>query len=70
MAVISPGQPEIVNCRCGASLGILSYLSHIFRTCLHTTSDDDQMRRHKKHKQQTHTITMAVEPLASPAAWI
>jgi hypothetical protein len=42
---------------------------HISRTRLHTTSDDDQTRRHKKHKQ-TNTITMVVEPLASPAAWI
>jgi hypothetical protein len=33
-------------------------------------SDDDQTRRHKKHKQQTNTITMVVELLASPAAWI
>jgi hypothetical protein len=34
------------------------------------TSVDDQTRRHKKHKQQTKTITMVVEPLAPPAAWI
>jgi hypothetical protein len=34
------------------------------------TSDDDQMRWHKKHKQQTNTITMVVKPLAPPAAWI
>jgi hypothetical protein len=33
-------------------------------------SDDDQTRRHKKHKQQTNTITMVVELLAPPAAWI
>ena len=36
-------------------------------------SDDNQTRRHKKpkkHKQQTNTITMVVEPLAPPAVWI
>ena len=63
----------------GASLGgtlcfinnpTLRLFSHISRTRLHTTSDDDQMRRHKKHKQKTNTITMVVEPLAPPAAWI
>jgi hypothetical protein len=42
---------------------------HISRTRLHTMSNDDQTRRHKKHKQQTNTTTMA-EPLAPPAAWI
>jgi hypothetical protein len=43
---------------------------HISRTRLHTTSDENQMSRHKKHKQQTNTTTMVVEPLAPPAAWI
>jgi hypothetical protein len=33
-------------------------------------SNDDQTRWYKKHKQQTNTITMVVEPLAPPAAWI
>ncbi len=60
---------------CGASLGgaqsnIINPTLRLFsHTRLHTTSDDDQTRRHKKHKQ-TNTITMVVEPLASPAAWI
>jgi hypothetical protein len=31
---------------------------------------DDQTLRHKKHKQQTNTTTMVMEPLAPPAAWI
>ena len=69
--------------RYGASLGgALCYINnptlrlfshtclHLSRTRLHTKSDDDRTRRHKKHKQQTNTITMVVEPLAPPAAWI
>ncbi len=41
------------------ALRLLSHTClHISRTRLHTTSDDDQTRRHKKHKQQTNTITM------------
>jgi hypothetical protein len=67
------------RCGYGASLGgtlcfinnpTLRLFSHISRTRLHTTSDDDQTRRHKKHKQKTNTITMVVESLAPPAAWI
>jgi len=69
--------------RCGASLGgaqsnvfnptlrLFSHTClHISHTRLHTTSDNDQTRQHKKHKQQTNTITMVVEPLTPPAAWI
>ena len=43
---------------------------HISRTRLHKTSDDNQTRRHKKHKQKTNTTTMVVELLAPLAAWI
>jgi hypothetical protein len=42
----------------------LRLFSHISHTRLHTTSDNDQTRRHKKHKQKTNTTTMVVEPLA------
>ncbi len=60
----------VFNPSLGLKRVILSYLSHLSHTRLHTTSEDDQMRRHKKHKQQTNTITMMVELLAPPAAWI
>ncbi len=76
-------QPLSLHFRYGASLGgALCYINnptlrlfshtclHLSRTCLHTTSDEDQTRRHKKHKQQTNTITMVVEPLTPSAAWI
>jgi hypothetical protein len=72
-----------LKCGYGASLGgALCYINnptlrlfshtclHLSHTRLHTTSDDDQTRWHKKHKQQTNTITMVVELLAPPAAWI
>jgi hypothetical protein len=34
------------------------------------TSDKNQMRPHKKHKQHHNTITMVVELLAPPGVWI
>ena len=35
-----------------------------------TTTRRDGTKKPKKHKQQTNTITMVVEPLAPPAVWI
>jgi len=62
---------NVSNPSLGLKKFILSHTClHLSRTRLHRMSEDDQMRRHKKHKQQTNTITMMVEPLAPPAAWI
>jgi hypothetical protein len=81
-SIVDSGRPNNTNRRgarlggaqsnvCNPTLRLFSHTClHISRTRLHTTSEDDQTRRHKKHKQQTNTITMVVEPLAPPAAWI